>query len=206
MGMFDKYDRLNPEYIPDNSSEYLDEYTSLDEILPRPLYDARNRFIGYSWNRDDNFDFVISVNNIIGVARDSIIYNIPGECPDKCTIAEREGQQAYNTADAKSWTYIGRTDDFYVWIEDAELTYPFNGDKSITIQTDMTDKYIELDIFNFRWEKVHSVISSSNQSNIVLKIDDEMNKKLTSGIYYMTVKICSENSVQLKNKYMISIN
>ena len=208
MGMFDKYDKLNPDYIPDNSSQDSDDfdYTLLDNDLPRTMYDALNRFIGYTWNHNESFDFVLSVNDTISIKKDSIIYNEPGKCPNKYTVANREGQQAYNIVDAKSWTYIGRADSLYVWVEDDVLTYPIDGDKTITVNTDMTDKYIQLDIFNFRWEKVHSTTSANNESIIVLKIDEEMHKKLPSGIYYITLKICSEDSVQLKDKFMVSIN
>ena len=207
MGMFDTYDRLNPDYIPNNSSDdFIDDYINLDSTLPRPLYDARDRFIGYTWNKDESFDFTLSVNDMISVAKDSIIFDVTGQRPNNHTVAEREGQKAYNIVDAKSWTYIGRAESIYVWIEDDAVIYPIKGDKTITINKDMTDKYIQLDIFNFRWENIHSVKADEGQQIIVLKIDEELNKKLSSGIYYITLKICSETSVELNNKFMISIN
>lgn len=207
MSMFDTYDKLNPDYIPDNSTPTpTEEYLTINKVLPRPLYDVRNRFIGYNWNHGEYFDFTLSVNSMITVNNDSLIFEEKEAAPDTYTVGKYEGQKAYNVVDAKSWTYVGRTDSLYIWVEDTELSYPINGDKSIIIYRDMTDKYILVNIFNFRWEQVYCQQSEVNESSIRLTVDDELSKKLVSGIYYCTVKICSEDSCLLKDKFMISIN
>lgn len=207
MGMFDNYHRLNPDYVPNNTTTYLDaEYLTIDSEVPRPMYDHKNNFIGYTWDEGEFFDFNLSVNDRIAVKENSLIFNNLGEGPDTHTVAEVEGQQAYNTVDAKSWTYVGKTNSLYIWIEDTELTYPVKGDKSITVNTDMTDKHIELGIYNFRWEKVYSQIGKIGNSDIVLQIDEEMSNILRPGVYYVTLKICSEETQTIKSRFMININ
>lgn len=207
MGMFDKYDNLNPEYIPDNSSpEINEEHISINKVLPRILNDVRNRFIGYSWNHREYFDFKICVDNMIKIREDSLVYDKEGQKPDDYTIGKYEGQKAYNTVDAKSWTYVGRTESVYVWVEDCEVLYPIDGEKSIIINRDMTNSYITVNIFNFRWESVYIQQSEIGQSTICIEVNEELSKTLTSGIYYCTVTIHSEDNSFLKDKFMISIN
>ena len=207
MKMFDNYDNLDPEYIPNNISKDTDtNYIILDNTLPRPIYDIKNNFIGYTWDEGEFFDLNISVNDKIKVKENSIIFNCPGEYPDTYTAAEIKGQQAYNTADGKSWTYVGKANDLHIWIEDIDLIYPINGDKIIEINTDMIDNHIELDIYNFRWEKIYSKTGETGKSNIVLQIDEEMSEILKPSVYYVIVKICSEETQYIKSRFMININ
>ena len=206
MGMFDTYDRLNPNYIPNNTTNYKDlYYSTIASEMPKQLYDAENNFIGYSWDKNEIFDFKISVDDMITVRENAIIFNKPGECPDTYTVATVSGQQAYNVVDCKSWTFSGKTENLYIWVEDEELTYPINGDKSIMINTDMTDAYIQLDIYNFRWENIYTQNGEIGQSDIVLKINEEISDILKAGIYYLTLKICSENKNFIKSRFMINI-
>ena len=205
--MFDNYDKLNPDYIPNNTTTYLDtEYLTIDSEVPRPMYDIKNNFIGYTWDEGESFDFKMSVDDMITIRRNSLIYEKAGEHPDVYTVAEVGGQQAYNVVDAKSWTFTGKSSNLYIWVEDDELTYPVNGDKSIMINTDMTDAYIELDIYNFRWEKIYSQNGEVGNSDIVLHIDSEMSDILKPGVYYVTLKICSEKEQFVKSRFMININ
>ena len=207
MGMFDKYDNLNPEYIPDNSSpKDIEDYISINKVLPRTLNDVRGRFIGYSWNYGEFFKFKISVDNMITIKEDSLVYDKTEEKPNESTVGKYEGQKAYNTVDGKSWTYVGKTDMLYIWVEDKELSYPIDGDTSIIIHRDMKDSYVLVEIFNFRWEPIYSQQSEIGESTIFIDVNEELSNKLQTGIYYCTVKICSEESCLLKDKFMISIN
>ena len=207
MGMFDTYDKLNPDYIPNNTTDYKDiYYLTIDSEIPRPMYDIKNNFLGYTWDKGEIFDFNISVDDMITVRENSIIYEHSGEQPDIYTVAEVEGQQAYNIVDCKSWTFSGKTENLYIWVEDTELTYPVNGDKSIMINTDMTDAHIQLDIYNFRWENIHTQNGEIGESDIVLHIDEEISKLLKPGVYYVTLKICSEETQFIKSRFMININ
>ena len=204
--MFEKYDSLNPNYIPNNTTDYeYNEYQKITSEIPIPLYDIKNNLIGYSWYRDEMFDFDMSVNDIITVRKNSLIYNKHGEHPDVYTVAEVEGQQAYNTVDARSWTFVGKTENLYIWVEDEELTYPVNGDKSVIINTAMSDSYIELNIYNFKEELIYTQKGETGESSIVLHIDKEMSKILKSGIYNLTLKICSPDRQFVKSKFIINI-
>ena len=208
MGMFDKYENIIPDYIPDNTSPTLDDYTftSIDSDLPRPLINWRGNKIGYTWNNGELFDFNLTVDDMIAIRRDSLVFDKSGEGPDAYTIGEHDGQQAYNTVDAKSWTFIGKSGDLYVWVEDEELLYPVDGEKSIIIHTDMNNKYVQLNIYDFRWQLVHSIKNEIGNPHITLKVDEDISKKLIPGVYYATLNICSDYSKFLKSKFMISIN
>ena len=78
--MFDNYDKLNPDYIPNNTTTYLDtEYLTIDSEVPRPMYDIKNNFIGYTWDEGESFDFKMSVDDMITIRRNSLIYEKAGE-------------------------------------------------------------------------------------------------------------------------------
>lgn len=206
MGMFTTYDTIDPNYIPDNTSPKIsDEYTTIEETLPRMVYDLKGRFIGYSWNYGDTFDFDIDVNEAITVREDSIIYTKSNQCPNENTPALYSGHQAYNIVDSKSWTCVGKSNGVYIWVEDDTLTYPIDGDKSVTLNTDMTDSTIQVDIFNFRWEPIHS-FTTNGSGTISCKFDTEVSNKLLRGAYYCTVKVLGVDSCTLKDKYMLIVN
>jgi hypothetical protein len=205
MGMFDTYDNLDPSYIPDNTSpKYCNRYVAITNKLPRPVYDKKKRFIGYTWDYGDVFDFTISVDDVIKVKQDSLIFNNPGEKPDNSIVGDYIGQQAYNTVDGISWTYVGQSDHTYIWEQDANITYPIDGDKKLTIKKDMQGKSIIVDIYNFRWEKLMS-FTNDNSSTIDISINDEVNEKLLKGVYYCTVFIVGSDNRYLQNKYMLVV-
>lgn len=205
MGMFDTYDRLDPDYIPDNTSpKYCNRYLTITNKLPRITYDTKNRFIGYSWDYGDIFDFTISVDDVIAVRKDSLIFNNTGEKPDNNTVGIYKGQQAYNTVDGISWTFVGQSADIYIWKQDEKLTYPMDGDKKLIIKKDMQNKSIVVDIYNFRWENLMS-FTNDNSSTIDISINDDVNKKLLKGVYYCTVFIVDSDNRYLQNKYMLIV-
>ena len=207
MGMFDTYDRLNPYYIPNNINPTPSTtFVTIEDVLPRPLKDISDRHIGYTWNQGEHFRFTLTTDDMIAILSDSIIFNNAGEKPTIFTAAIRLGQQAYNTVDAKSWTYVGRTNDCYVWVEDDELTYPTDGDKSIVIQSDMTNRYSQLNIYNFKWENILEAKSDVGASTVYLDINEETSKLLKPGIYYCTLKIVGKDDCRIKNKFTIVIN
>ena len=210
MGMFDNYNNLNPDYIPDNVSPTPDvEFTTLESLLPRPQYDLKGKLVGYSWNHGDHFKFELSTDDKVKIFEDAIIYNGIGDAPDDYTEGTRVGQQAYNTAESRSWTYVGKSNDFYIWVEDEEFTYPANGTKPLTVHTNMLGKYAQLNIFNFRWEPIVEVKSAMGNPSVTLDVDEEISNKLKPGIYYCTLKIIDEDECtmcRVKNKFTITIN
>ena len=207
MGMFDNYTNLNPDYIPNNTFDNEDiKYICDKDILPHKLYNVKKNFTGYQWNNTDRFNWTISVDKNIRVAKDAIIYEKSGEAPDIRTVGTRLGQHAYNIQDAKSWTFCGRTETIYMWVEDDYIIYPVNGTKHITINTNMEDKYIKVTIFNFRWESIFESIGNIGESELSIDINDSVANILTPGVYYVTVEICGDTESKLDNKYMIAIS
>lgn len=202
MSMFDNYDNLSKFYVPNNISQNpAKEYDSIDNnIMPKKLYDLKNRFIGYSWDYGNTFDLTLSVNSKIPVKRDSIIFSEPNITPTTET-AGYKGLQAYNTIDNKSWTCVGTINGLYVWVEDDEVTYAIDGTTIIEMIRDCKDKEIRVDFYDFRWEPVKS-FTTIDSNTIVCRIDDT----LESGLYYCTVKLLGTEECELINKFTVSIN
>ena len=207
MSMFENYDNLNEDYIPDNTPyKSSNSFQTLDNTYPKPLYDKNDKFIGYTWNYGEYFTLNLSVNDRLTVSKDSIIFNNHNEKPETYTEAKSVGQKAYNVVDAKSWTFVGHASDVYVWIEDDCLIYPTDGNKVIYINRDMTNKYVQLNIFNFKWEPLLEFKSDIGQSQIQLKMDEAITEQLKPGTYYSTLKIVGEDECKLKDKFTIIIN
>lgn len=207
MSIFDNYDNLNPNYIPNNTSlTPSNSFLTIDNTLPRPYYDINGRFIGYTWNYGECFKFSLSTDDTIVILNDSIVYNNADEKPNTYTVGKRIGQQAYNTIDAKSWTYVGETDNLFIWVEDEKLTYPTHGDKSIIIHSDMANKYAQLNIYDFRWNELFEVKSDVGNSKVFLDINKENSEKLKPGTYFCTLKIVGEKDCLLKHKLILIIN
>ena len=206
MGMFDKYDNLPIDYVPNNTTSYLDvDFLTIDSDIPRPLYNFKEEFIGYTWDRGEIFDFVMSVEDVITVRQNSLIFDKYGDGPTTETVGDFKGQQAYNTVEGRSWTYVGIVDKMFAWVEDDGLTYPVNGDKSIKIHTDMKNKYIELTISDFRENVIHTQIGEMNNPTITLKVNKELEKTLVPGLYHATLKICSLDTQFVKSRFAINI-
>ena len=199
------HDNLNSNYIPNNIAPTpAKEYISINDSLPKKLCDIKNRFIGYTWNYGDKFDLNLSLNNIIPVREDSIIYTKQEEKPCTNTLGYK-GLQAYNTVDNKSWTCVGLIDGVYIWIEDDEVTYALDGSKLIEMVKDMTGKTMRVDFYNFRWELIYSY-EANDTSTISYHIDDDFYKAMGSGIYYTTIRAIDEESSKLMKKFILEIN
>lgn len=205
MGMFDTYDSLNPNYIPDNSTNKIEQYKYIEKELPYKVYDIKNRFVGYKWNYNDRFVFPISVDNTICVDEDALIYTNKDECPDTHTVGTHIGQKAYNTIDSKSWTYCGESNNIYLWVEDDFIIYSAKGDKEITLSTDMNERKIEVTIYNFKWEVVYKHMGDIGASTTHINIDNELNEVLVPGLYYVVINISGEDTSQMFSKYNIII-
>ena len=205
MGMFDSYDSLDPNVIPDNiSSKPSDTYKVLDDELPHKMYSIKGNFIGYNWSYGDEFTFKASPNKSIKVLADSLIYINNDECPNTRTVGYK-GQQAYNIVDYKSWTCVGNIDGLYIWIEDDDVTYPVNGTIEISFAQDMSDKVLRLDIYNFRWEKIKTY-ETIGEPTITCIIDENTYKFMPSGIYHATLTMSDDNVSKVVDKFMISIS
>lgn len=60
--MFDKYDNLSPNYIPNNMYKYEDTAIDTLENPPRIAKNTKGNQIGYSWYLGEEFDFIYDIN------------------------------------------------------------------------------------------------------------------------------------------------
>ena len=56
MDMFDKYNNLSPDYVPDNSSIIIEPPNKEEDIFPMRVYNKKKEFIGYAFNEGDTLD------------------------------------------------------------------------------------------------------------------------------------------------------
>ena len=204
MGMFDTYDNINTNYIPDNINKQLPQYYNIiDDTYPKKLYDMKGRFQGFSWNYGDEFEFKLTVNNVIKVNKDSIVYTGSGEYPYVGTLGYK-GQQAYNIVDNKSWTCIGEVNGLNLWVEDEEIIYDSKGTKEIEFITDMTNKGLILQIYDFQWEPIKS-FENFESTELVCTINKDIYNDIKRGLYYAILYVLEDNVKHIKNKFIISI-
>ena len=204
MSMFDNYDKLSPNYIPNNSSsETNNEYLSIEQTLPRVVYNIKNNPIGLSWTYGERFELKFSAAKTIKVAENSLIYDISGAGPTNTTKGI-SSQQAYNTVDCKSWTCAGISGGFYIWVEDAEVEYLASGTKEITLIPDMQGKILELEIFNFRWDTIYNC-KTEGKVEIALPVDDTIDNVLKPGTYYCIIKLKDETRTMIQDKTMLIV-
>ena len=145
--MFTNYEDLSSVYVPNNEKAELENNKVIDLSLPKKEYDNSGKFVGYSWNYGETLTIPYSVNKVIYVEEDALVYDISGVSPSISTIGTF-GQKAYNTADRKSWVCKTLDSSKYIWEEQDEFTYPENGKKPISIKfiQDVSDKFIEFSI------------------------------------------------------------
>lgn len=205
MSMFERYDNLNPDYIPDNSTPVIDFVKQLDSELPLKMYDSKYRHIGYRWNASDRFDTQFSVADTIRVSADAVIYRTSGQAPDMYTTATREGQKAYNTVDRKSWTFVGKTEDAFIWVQDDTFIYPVRGVVPLTLEHGIENARAKLCIYNFRWELIKEIFSDIDESSVHFTYDDEMAQLLKSGVYYAVLYIVTPDDIILKNRFYLLV-
>ena len=204
MGMFDNYNNQCIFDIPNNiHNEPVREYNIIEDTIPHKIYNINNKFIGYRWNYGDIFTFNINVNDIIKVHRDSIIFDKTGETPDSKTRGYK-GQQAYNTFDKVSWTCVGCINGLYVWVEDAEITYDKDGTKEIELITDVTNKTVEVSIYNFRYELIKT-FKNSNCNIVSIDINESIYEVLSNGLYKCVVRIIDDKINTVKDEFTINI-
>ena len=204
MDMFKTYDSLPEDYIPNNTvSNTTTEYKTINNTSLKKIFNAKNSFVGYGWDYGDTVTLRFSCKEDITVSSDSIVYETANEGPTSHTVA-KAGQQAYNTVDSKSWTCVGQTDGLYIWVEDDELIYPEDGTRVITLAPDMTDKELVVELYNFRWELLHS-FSKQGAIDISVDIGKDISATLKPGIYYSLLKVTGINSSDVRQKTMLVV-
>lgn len=205
MNMFSNYEYLSESDSPTNiNTDPAVVYESIKREFPIKLCNIKGEHIGYSWSVGDIFKLRLSANDKIKVHKDSIVYVETGNAPISSTKGYK-GQQAYNTADNRSWTCVGRVEGVYRWVEDEFITYDVNGTTEIEMTTDMTGRTLQVGIYNLRGEWLKSFeVAESNE--IYCDIDEDIYKILKSGVYRCVVQIVREDEYILKDKFTILIN
>lgn len=61
MSIFDNYDNLGVDYIPNNMCSNITT-PSIEDTLPRVVNNIRGNFIGYSWYNTEEFEWELSTN------------------------------------------------------------------------------------------------------------------------------------------------
>jgi len=105
MSMFDKYDNIDPNYIPNNTTPQQKPEVVIVDKEPFIAYNIKGNPIGLSWTHGAEFELPYTVKRTITVKEDAIIYNNVDECPTVDTVGI-VGQKAYNTAECISWTCV----------------------------------------------------------------------------------------------------
>ena len=208
MSMFDNYDNISPNYIPDNSSPTLKVgLKSYDTSLPKELYNQKREFIGYLFNEGDTLSIDTRLTVKVSVEIDAIVYNEPNQKPSKTTEGY-VGKKAYNTVDFKSFTCIevsrASADEVeYIWKEDSVFQYPSVGE----IETIFTpySKYtdVKLNILNFRYDIIASFDLTSNQAEFY--IDENTSNLMLQGVYSVEVYVSNESERRLATKYKLIV-
>lgn len=202
--MFSSYDNISAEYVPDNTTKVLPgDYVIKSDSYPAMIHDIKDRFLGFTWNYGDSVDLNLTVNDKVKVNKDSLIYLESGQFP-ATGVPGYKGQQAYNVVDYKSWTCIGEVDGITVWVEDEDVIYDSQGTKEIEFIKDMTDKGVEVRLYNFRWE-IMKTFESFGENKVTCQFTSDLYKDLKSGIYYCTVYITGGDTDVFHRKFIISI-
>jgi hypothetical protein len=62
--MFEKYDNISSDYIPDNTSPKEVPLDDTPSGLPRRCYNIKNEFVGFSWIRGEKFEFSLKYEDV----------------------------------------------------------------------------------------------------------------------------------------------
>lgn len=197
MGMFLNYDNIAKNYVPNNlmcSFPVGKSYTKLNPVnssKPYEEYDFKGDLVGYFWRYGETLNLEFNIDGEITVEDDAIVLTSAGLVP-----SDSEGninQRAYNTIDKRSWTCSNINNDKREWAEDDVFTYPeFGNSVYFTAEEYLKDKKVDVTLYNFRMEPIHTEIFSG-ASKIIFKIDSELSKKLTKGIYYCSLTVINDS-------------
>lgn len=208
MGLFDTYDTLPDNYIPNNRPVKKCCNSKFDPCFPtKPYeqYNAEGELIGYWWNYKDILNLEFNITGNITVESNAIIYTVTGEAPLEDTEGEID-QKAYNIIDLRSWTCTDIIQEeetvSYIWTEDEEFTYPEDGETNIYMSAAdfLVDKQITVQLYNFRMEQI-AIKTFAGNSRIIFPIDKELSEKMVKSNYYCTLTVWSGQDL---NKTILS--
>ena len=197
MSMFLNYHNISDNYKPNNlicTFPVGKSYTKLDPVQaskPYEEYDSKGNLIGYFWHYGETLNLEFNIDGEITVEDGAMILTSKGSTPSPLEGALM--QRAYNTADKRSWTCTDIVDNTFVWTEDAEFTYDESGKSVYVTAADyMKDKQVDVTLYNFRMEPIHSETFDGN-TKIIFPITTELSKKLVKGIYYCSLTVFNDS-------------
>ena len=190
MGMFLNYHNIADNYVPNNlvcSFPVGKSYTKLAPVQaskPYEEYNKKGELIGYFWRYGETLNLEFNIEGEITVESDAIVYVEEGDGPDISTVAYLN-QRAYNIEDFRSWTCTKIVEDNYIWEEDSEFVYDENAGYKVYVSADdfLSDKNIQVTIYNFRMEPIHTEIFEGT-TQVILPITTELSEKMRRGVYY----------------------
>lgn len=198
MGMFLNYQNIADNYIPNNlinafpQRMNVSKLDPLDASKPFEEYNAKGELIGYFWRQGETLNLEFVIDGEITLESSALIIDSRGVAPTDTTKGY-VGQRAYNIVDLRSWECVAIAQGHYTWEEDAEFTYPLEGNKSVYISADdyLSDKSVEITLYNFRMEPLCKKLYPAS-SRIVFPIDRELSQTLPKGIYYCSVNVLND--------------
>ena len=206
MSMFDSYENLNANNIPNNIT--LEIPTKRIYYTDKPPYEQHNvlgEFIGYSWNYGETLTLKFNIQPVVKVEEDAIVYTVAGESPTSETVG-KFNQKAYNTADLKVWVCTTYDQTVYNWEELKEFSYPKYGTKEITLikEENLTQCKVSINIMNFRREVLFS-FEANYDSVVYLTIDKDLSAILLKGIYFCDVTVSDDEKDRFITEYMLIV-
>lgn len=197
MGMFLNYENIAKNYTPNNlmcAFPVGKSYTKLDPIQasrPYEEYNAKGELIGYFWRYGETLNLEFNIDGEIVVEDDAIVLSARDQIPS--SAVGRLGQRAYNVIDKRSWTCSSIHNEVHVWTEDKEFTYREEGQSVyVTAEDYLADKQVEVTLYNFRMEPIHTEIFAG-KSKVILAITPELSKKLLRGIYHCSLNVFNDS-------------
>lgn len=190
MGMFDTYDNVPIDYVPDNMNPPVLPQTFTIETDHIIIETSLGKKQNYMWEYGATFslDFDTKIN--ISVEDNAIIYNEAGEYPTDITVGV-VGQKAYNTKDIISWQLDSITDNgdetfTYNWNRLADFTYT-TGNQDITLVMDLTDKTVDIVFLDWFNNEFYTETLIPNNNILTFNMTEDLSKKFIKGIYYLHI-------------------
>lgn len=210
MSIFDNYINQDDNYIPDNIhdkkiclAESSFEYGNL-----HPWFDLKHHQIGYQWEYGLSNILSFTVNKVINVPEDAIIFYNQSEYPD-ITTEGKIGQKAYNTINILSWTCTSIesvNDEFkYIWTPDEHLTYNKRWPKQILLTPDMSEKMIVVNFYNWQNTLIFTRLQEG-ENNITINITSDLSSDyFLRGLYKCEVQIVGEEEIETTDIIQIRV-
>ena len=199
MGMFYNYQNIAENYMPNNLMNAFpckmnaSKLNPLDASKPFEEYNTKGELTGYFWRQGETLNLEFNIDGEITLESDAIVFKTRGRVPEESTIGY-VGQKLYNIIDQTSFECVAVTSKGkYIWEQDAEFTYPLNGDRSVYITAEdyLRDKTVKVTLYNFRMEPICERTYPATPT-VVFTIDKELSNSLPRGIYYCSVAVMND--------------